>query len=413
MRVNDLAKELGKTNKEILEVLQKNHAEVKSHMSNINDEQISMVKKEMAQGGAKPAEPARQAEAPKRETPKTDTEKSDGVKADGEAPKKKIAAVFRPQNSQQMKNMHTPRPQGSGQSRPAQGGSAPSGSYQGREAGQAQGSQGGYQNNRPQQGGQGSYQNNRPQQGGQGSYQNNRPQQGDQGGYQGNRPQGQGGYQGNRPQGQGGYQGNRPQGQGGFGGGRNFNGQGRDGGRPQGQAGVKRDGGRSFDTPIQAKPQNNRVQNKNYKNDKFDKRDREEDLTAKTGKISKHPFQMPQKVEPKVEETVKSIVIPEILTIKELAEKMKLQPSAIVKKLFLQGKIVTLNQEIDYEQAEEIALEYEVLCEKEKKIDVIEELLKEEEESEEDMVGRPPVVCVMGTLTMARPLFWMRSASPM
>ena len=97
-----------------------------------------------------------------------------------------------------------------------------------------------------------------------------------------------------------------------------------------------------------------------------------------------------------MEETVKSIVIPEVLTIKELAEKMKLQPSVIVKKLFLQGTIVTLNQEIDYEKAEEIALEFDVLCEKEKKIDVIEELLKEEDENEDDLSPRPPVVCVMG-----------------
>ena len=85
-----------------------------------------------------------------------------------------------------------------------------------------------------------------------------------------------------------------------------------------------------------------------------------------------------------------------MLTIKELAEKMKLQPSAIVKKLFLKGTIVTLNQEIDYEKAEEIAMEYEVLCEKEVKVDVIEELLKEEEEDQSTMVSRPPVVCVMG-----------------
>lgn len=75
---------------------------------------------------------------------------------------------------------------------------------------------------------------------------------------------------------------------------------------------------------------------------------------------------------------------------------MKLQPSAIVKKLFLQGTIVTINQEIDFEKAEEIAMEYDVLCEKEKKINVIEELLREEEEDEKDMVSRPPVICVMG-----------------
>ena len=106
-------------------------------------------------------------------------------------------------------------------------------------------------------------------------------------------------------------------------------------------------------------------------------------------------MQPPVHTEPKVEE-IKTITLPDILTIKELAEKMKLQPSAIVKKLFLQGKIVTLNTEIDFDQAEEIAMGYDVLCEKEIKVDVIEELLKEAEENVEDMVSRPPVVCVMG-----------------
>ena len=62
----------------------------------------------------------------------------------------------------------------------------------------------------------------------------------------------------------------------------------------------------------------------------------------------------------------------------------------------MQGKIVTVNQEIDYEMAEEIALEFDVLCEKEEVVDVIEELLKEDEEDEKKMKKRPPVVCVMG-----------------
>ena len=103
----------------------------------------------------------------------------------------------------------------------------------------------------------------------------------------------------------------------------------------------------------------------------------------------------PKKEEAKVEE-VKTITLPERLTIKELADKMKLQPSVIVKKLFLKGQMVTLNQEIDYDQAEEIAMEFDVLCEQEEKVDVIAELLKEEDENEADMVSRPPVVCVMG-----------------
>ncbi|MDY4868193.1 MAG: translation initiation factor IF-2, partial [[Clostridium] scindens] len=110
----------------------------------------------------------------------------------------------------------------------------------------------------------------------------------------------------------------------------------------------------------------------------------------------KQPLQKPQQRVQKVEEQIKSIIIPEVLTIQELADKMKIVPSVIVKKLFLQGKIVTVNQEIDYETAEEIALEFDVLCEKEEVIDVIEELLKEEEEDEKKMKKRPPVVCVMG-----------------
>ena len=328
------------------------------------------------------------------------------------------------------------------------------GGYQGsrdnnRGQGGYQGGQGGYQgsrdNNRSQggyQGGQGGYQgsrdNNRPQGGG---YQGSRSQ----GGYQGGQGGGQGGRDNNRPQG-GGYQGSRSQGsyqggQGGYQGSRDNNRPGggyqgnRDGARPQGGYGNRsqggygarsqggyqgrpgddkdardnrgrtdsrrpagaRDGKSSFDTPIQTKPSSNR-QNKNaHKNARFDKRDRLEDGKKKVPKTGKGAFIMPQpkKEESKADE-VKTITLPDVLTIKELAEKMKLQPSVIVKKLFLKGQVVTLNQEIDYEQAEEIAMEFDVLCEKEVKVDVIAELLKEDEESTEDMVPRSPVVCVMG-----------------
>lgn len=101
--------------------------------------------------------------------------------------------------------------------------------------------------------------------------------------------------------------------------------------------------------------------------------------------------------QPKKEENeIKSITLPEVLTIKELADKMKQQPSALIKKLFLQGKVVTVNQEIDYDTAEEIALEFNCIAEPEVKVDVIEELLKEEDDAPETLTARPPVVCVMG-----------------
>ena len=125
----------------------------------------------------------------------------------------------------------------------------------------------------------------------------------------------------------------------------------------------------------------------------------EDDNAAKNAKGKNKPgkFIKPEKkpVE-QVEEQIKVITLPEMITIKELADKMKIQPSAIVKKLFLQGQIVTVNQEIAYETAENIAMEYDILCEQEVKVDVIEELLKEDEEDPASMIARPPVICVMG-----------------
>ena len=99
---------------------------------------------------------------------------------------------------------------------------------------------------------------------------------------------------------------------------------------------------------------------------------------------------------PAEEDTIKNIVIPDTLTIKELADKMKIQPSAIIKKLFLQGKMYTVTQDITFEEAEEIALEYNIICELEEPVDLVAELLRENEEDESLMERRPPVVCVMG-----------------
>ena len=137
----------------------------------------------------------------------------------------------------------------------------------------------------------------------------------------------------------------------------------------------------------------------NQERDKRSKKDLiyEDDEAAMKNRNKAGRFIKPEKrAEEAVEEQIKVITIPESLTIKDLADKMKIQPSAIIKKLFLQGQIVTVNSEISFEDAENIAIDYEIICEKEEKVDVIEELLKEEEEDETDMVSRPPVICVMG-----------------
>ncbi len=114
---------------------------------------------------------------------------------------------------------------------------------------------------------------------------------------------------------------------------------------------------------------------------------------AKVAKLER-PTQV-KKEEPE-EEKIKVITLPENITIKDLADKMKVPSASIIKKLFMQGKVVTVNQEVSFEQAEEIAMEFEILCEKEVVVDVIAELTKDTEDPEETLTSRPPVICVMG-----------------
>ena len=176
----------------------------------------------------------------------------------------------------------------------------------------------------------------------------------------------------------------------------NRNGAGRDGGfRKPGQGGSK-----GFAPETTAKDaEKHRDEEKRRISQEKDKRSRkdfmyeeEEPLKNKPGRFIKPE----KKKEEAAEEAIKVIVLPETITIKDLADKMKVQSSAIIKKLFLEGKMVTVNQEISYEEAENIAMEYDILCEKEVKVDVIEELLKEDDENDENLISRPPVICVMG-----------------
>ncbi len=103
-----------------------------------------------------------------------------------------------------------------------------------------------------------------------------------------------------------------------------------------------------------------------------------------------------KQVEEVVEEEIKVITLPEAISVKDFAAKLKMQPSALIKKLFLAGQVLTLNDVLDFETAENICLEMDILVEHEVVIDYIEELLKEEEEDVSTMTKRPPVVCVMG-----------------
>ena len=119
-------------------------------------------------------------------------------------------------------------------------------------------------------------------------------------------------------------------------------------------------------------------------------------IRSKQDPNRKGAFIKPEPVKQEPEEEIKQITIPESLTIRELADKMKMPAAALVKKLFMQGQMVSLNQEITFDEAEEIALSFDIIAELEEKVDMVAELLKEEEEDESKMKKRPPVVCVMG-----------------
>ncbi len=107
------------------------------------------------------------------------------------------------------------------------------------------------------------------------------------------------------------------------------------------------------------------------------------------------PATKPQPKQPE-EPTIKSIILPESLSVKELADKLKVPVNAMIKKLFLEGKMVTVNTELSFDDAAEIALEYNFIADEEEKVDMIEEILKDVEDPEETLSKRPPVVCVMG-----------------
>ena len=138
----------------------------------------------------------------------------------------------------------------------------------------------------------------------------------------------------------------------------------------------------------------NKKKNKQDYERKNRKQEQYVNLEKKTGHKKRNAQPQPQ-AEKKADE-VRSIALPEVMTVRELAERIDVPASKVVEKLFMQGILATVNQEIDYEKAEEIALEFNCIAEKEETVDVIAELLKEEEEDENTLISRPPVVCVMG-----------------
>ena len=432
MRVHELAKELNIKSQEIIDALSTTEYAVKSASSGLEDDaqkvvRSKFIKKDDAPKAAPKAE-EKAASAPKAEekksTPKTEEKKAEDGK---ERPKKKssISAVFNAQYSKQSRRpgqggngnnrgnnrgprrdrdnngsrpeQHSiirPRPVGERAMRPISERTANNADeFEQTRPAKAQGSDKPRQQN-----------NNRPNDR---NDRNNRPngERNDRG----NRPSGDRNDRGNRPNGDRNDRGNRN----GFGGNRpsgdrnDRNNRGGDRNDRNNRGRLDKEINRFNKESAAAAPDdvrgkesrsNDRRNNNNNRRQEHDKlggKRQENYVNLEKHGGKKKPQQQPQK--PKEDEDViKTITLPEKMTIRELADRMKVQPSVIVKKLFMKGQMVTVNQEVDFDAAEEIALEFNYICEPEEKVDVIAELLKEDEENPEDMVARPPVVCVMG-----------------
>ena len=458
LRVHEIARELDKTNKEVMDFLKSKNIDVKSHMSSLEDDHVSMIranlrKGNMAAASTDSAKPAASAE---------------------EKPKKKLIQVFRPQNASHMperkqKPQNRPAEAGSvhsssqpGNNRPAQGGmktestantqnrtdSRPNSDNRNGDRPNRYNNDNRNSDNRPRTSsgdGQNRYNNDnsngdsrprtntgdRPRYNSDNRNGDSRPRTGtgDRPRYNsdnrngdsrprtgtGDRPRYNSDNRngdsrprtgtGDRPRYSSDNRGgdNRPR----TGTGPNRFGDNRQRGTDNRQGGgFNRDKGGKADAPkLEFVEKDSRKLNRENK-----KKDVKKDDFKAAGKRpnqggGRRPNQRLPKAlqrpstQPKVEEkkeVVKEITLPEKMTIRELAEKMKMQPSVIVKKLFMDGIMVTVNHEIDFEKAQEIALEYDIIAEPEEKVDVIAELLKEDEEDASLLVPRPPVVCVMG-----------------
>ena len=403
MRVYELSKEINVPNKELVEYLSKSNSDIKTHSSSVSDAEAESARKYFAKGRntsetkeqAPKTEP--KTETPKTETPKTETAAGADASKDA-APKKKIFASYNPQNSGRKEVRDQRRTGDRRDGRPgnrrdnkvrpdgrpverirprdnAKPGERPSdrvrpdGTMVDRkprpDARPAERRQDGRpDDNRRQDGRPG---DNRRQDGRSGD---NRRQDGrfaDR--RQDGRNQDRNAAPDNRRTG-----GNDRN---------NFRKDDRNSGFDGGEAIKERE----------AKEQRNRDrENRKRDNSSYDKTERMENTKA----LEKNMNKVKQQQKKAEEETIRTLTLPDTLTVKELADMMKIAPAALVKKLFLQGTVVTINQEIDFDTAEEIALEYNCICEHEVKVDVIEELLKEEEDDPSTLVPRPPVVCVMG-----------------
>ena len=394
MRVYELSKEINVPNKELVEYLSKSNSDIKTHSSSVSDAEAESARKYFAKGRntSETKEQAPKTETPKTETPKTETPKTEtaaGADASKDAaPRKKIFASYNPQNSGRKEVRDQRR---TGDRRDGRPGDRrdnkvrPDGRPVERIRPRDNAKPGERPSDRVRPDGTMVDRKPRPDARPAERRQDGRPDDNRrQDGRPGDNRRQDGRFADRRQDGRNQDRNAAPDNRRIGGNDRNnFRKDDRNSGFDGGEAIKERE----------AKEQRNRDrENRKRDNSSYDKTERMENTKA----LEKNMNKVKQQQKKAEEETIRTLTLPDTLTVKELADMMKIAPAALVKKLFLQGTVVTINQEIDFDTAEEIALEYNCICEHEVKVDVIEELLKEEEDDPSTLVPRPPVVCVMG-----------------
>ena len=141
---------------------------------------------------------------------------------------------------------------------------------------------------------------------------------------------------------------------------------------------------------------NNNGFNNNRNNNNKNNKNNNNKNNGKNKNNKQNQAPKPEPVAAPEEDEIRTMEIPETLTVKELAEKIGKSGAEIVKCLMKKGIMAAINQTVDFETAVSVGEEYNVIFEPEVEKDIFEEAFKQEEEDESVLEPRPPVVVVMG-----------------
>ena len=124
--------------------------------------------------------------------------------------------------------------------------------------------------------------------------------------------------------------------------------------------------------------------NRNKKNQPFQRR-----RETEAEKLQRIQLEKARKAQLKV-------MIPDEITVSELATRLKKSAAEVIKKFMMMGEMHTVNDVVDFDTAALVAEEFHAKVEHEVHVSIEERLFEVEEDNEADLVERPPVVVVMG-----------------